>query len=349
MKKIYLFIFIAFFNVFCNSKPEKSSSQDSYKEAKANYLRMYKLLPDLKPINKSKEHIIRVLYVEDPLLPSLSKEQKVNLLSETEKLTYKLLGYRISFKVIGKENIKSFFNRMRVSFKKPEFRYPILYWPVPITNTKKILSVVKKAIRKHDNTTLERYFGKPSSGKSMANHIFKLFMKRINAIYNEKDQNGKPLFNRERSEWFSFPHWDVIAYNLKDADFIITNIVLASSESTMPIYVINRGGVTSAFVENNFHNDYKAVGVFATYQYISKGKYFIKKRGVIPNNLLIPVMSHIFVHEMGHFLMRLDEYYNLKGSVHVAPIDLNYLKWYKSIDPSAHPMKPKEMKILKKY
>ncbi len=173
-------------------------------------------------------------------------------------------------------------------------------------------------------------------------------MLRLNGIYQEKDLKGKPLSNR-RFEQMSYAHWSVIAYNLKKADFIITNTVIAGADTDMPIYVINRGGVTSAFVENNLYNPYQAAGIFATYQYLSNGSYFSKARGYLPKSLLIKVMAHLFVYELGHFLGRYKEYYNLKRFVHVAPTDLNYRRWYQAIDPKIHPMDSSKLQTLKKY
>ncbi len=347
MKKNYLliisFIFLAV-TLSCKSKQDKTDPKGD----RELFLKMYQSLPDLKPLDKGKTHTLRILYVEDADLPKLSEGEKKELLKEVVTPCRGMLGYKIRFKAVGSEDIYSFFQRMKSNFEKPEFRYPVLNWPISIKDAKTIASTIKKQTSKHSPKTLIRYFGKPEDGKPMSQHVYKQFMLRLKGIYEEKDLKGKALSNG-RFEQMSYAHWSVIAYNLEKADFIITNTVIAGADTSMPIYVINRGGVTSAFVENNLYNPYQAAGIFATYQYLSNGAYFTKQRGFLPKPLLIKVMAHLFVHELGHFLGRYKEYYNLKGSIHVAPIDLNYKRWYQVIDPKTHPMDPSKLKTLRKY
>ncbi len=339
---VLLFLLLAI--VSCNSKQNKADPKGD----RELFHKMYQSLPDLKPLDKEKIHTLRVLYVEDADLPKLSEDDKKELLKEVVTLCRGILGYKIRFKGVGSEDIHSFFQRMKPDFEKPEFRYPVLNWPIPIHDTDRIASTIERQVKKHDKATLIRYFGKPDDRDTMSQHVYKQFIRRLKGIYEEKDLKGKALSNG-RFEQMSYAHWSVIAYNLKKADFIITNTLIAGADTDMPIYVINRGGVTSAFVENNLYNPYQAAGIFATYQYLSNGPYFSKMRGSLPKPLLIKVMAYLFVHELGHFLGRYKEYYKLKGSIHVAPTDLNYRRWYQAIDPRIHPMNPSKLQTLKKY
>ena len=329
------------------------AGSDKYRELEAKLAKefgdFYKGLPNLRELSRTKTHELRVLYVEDPDLPKLSATQKTELLRGVEGLSLKLLGYRIKLSSAGRETIDDFFSRMTPAFEREEFLYPVRYWSLDISQTEEIKKVIVEQSAKHKRSVLVKYFGDPGAALTLEEHIYDVFMKRLRSIYNEKDLRGAPLYNPGRRNKMSFPYWSVIAYNVKKADIIITNLLMAGPDTGMPIYVINRGGITSAFVDNNIHNKYQGAIMFFTYQYLSNGPFFRKYRGKIPRKDLIPVMAYLMTHELGHLLARLPEYYDLEGSVHVAPRDLNYLKWYRGIRPGNHPIADRLRKTLKKY
>jgi hypothetical protein len=65
--------------------------------------------------------------------------------------------------------------------------------------------------------------------------------------------------------------------------------------------------------------------------FISESEFFKKERGNISENILLPVISMLAVHEFGHYLRRFAENYGQPVTPQNAPVDLRYQDWYYSI------------------
>ncbi|MDH5681102.1 MAG: hypothetical protein OEZ36_05930 [Spirochaetota bacterium] len=344
-----IFVFILLFHgVYC-VKPRHTIPGQSDKTSKEIFYDFYKNLPKLRPIKQNAIHTLRVLFVEDHSLPALSPKQKSALLRETELLTKRLLGYNIHLSDLGGESIRSFFSSMDKHFKNPSYRYLISELPIDLTDERALRHSISQQVRDYSNSFLIRYFGNIRQGVLWEDHITNRFIWRLKSIQKEKDHYGRELYNTDRLNHRSLPHWIVAAMHLKKADFVITNTVIAGARQGMPIYVIKRGGLTSAFVTYNLHNPFQAAGILPTYQFLSQSAFFRWSRGNLPADKMIRVMSHVFVHELGHFLLRVPEQYNPVGSIHIAPRDLNYYRWYRRIRPELHPFHFSRDKLLKRY
>ena len=318
-------------------------------EAKQAFNKLYDSLPALEPVDRSKVQQLRMLVVNEPGLPALSDAQVLAFTREVEAQTWQLLGYRIKIVPVGEVPIERFFSGFDPVFNTVPFLYPVAAWSIAPDDQQQIKATIVKRIAQTTPEILQSYFGETPTGQNQVDHIYGIFKTRLDLLLTERTRDGAGLKQRFMAGYFNYPHWSVIAYNQKQTEIILTNSMIAGPDTGMPLYVINRGGITSAFVENNLHNPYGALCVFATHQYLSDGEFFRQQRGELPPEMLIPVMARMMVHELGHFLMRLDEYYDLPGSVHMAPRDLNYLQWYRAVDPSIHPVDLKQMRLIQRY
>ncbi|MBI3394619.1 MAG: hypothetical protein HY042_02175 [Spirochaetia bacterium] len=233
----------------------------------------------------------------------------------------------------------AFFAKRQDAFSHPVYSYPAKAWyldPDAPGTLAEVTQTVTAVVNDKSPELLARYFGVMQGTKeSYAQGITAHFFQKLRMLYAERDLHGKPLYGRDspaiRRQSLSFPHWTSLALRESDVDFLVTNTALAGPDTGMPLYVINRGGVTTAFVENNKFRPYQAVGVFALYPFLSTGEYFQKERGVFPRAQLLDAGAVLFVHELGHLLLRKAENYTLDGSVFRAPRDLRYVEWAREV------------------
>lgn len=334
---IILIFAIGLFQVaFCKEKPQLSID-----ELAVEFHKYYKKLPNLRKLTKEKKYKLRVKYVVDPDLASLAVGELKKLFKKTSTLAKKMLGYRVEFNLVKVIDIYDFFESKKENFTTVPFSYLPKSWyidPFAKDTFARSLKAIKGAVDKKSDDILFQYFGKPGDYKNnnydksdYARKITKIFIQRMKGIFAEKDLSGRDLFSHKRKFHFSFAHWDAIAYQEKDADLIITNTLISGPDTAMPLYVINRGGITSAFVENNEHRPLQAVAIFPMYQFLADGKYFLKIRGKLTYVQKMNISAYMWIHELGHLLMRKEENYTLDGSVHKTAVDLNYLSWMRNV------------------
>ncbi len=290
-------------------------------------------LPALRTLPPDQEYPIAVDYVEDPGLPGLTEGELRQLFQKTELETKNLLGYSVHLTLRARHKADAFVAAKRDRFTHPITSFPVRGWyidPAAPDLEERVLAAVHRAVKNKSPAILEPYFGKQSGTHiEYEKMITKSFMEKLRAMYAELDPQGKPIGPPQspRKEFMSFTHWSAIMSQEKDADFVLANTLIAGPDATMPVYVINRGGVTSAFVDNNPHRPYQGSGMIGLYPFLSKGAFFNAARGPLTMDERIDCIAMIWVHELGHLLLRKAENYTLDGSVFRAPPDLRYKDW----------------------
>ena len=325
---------------FSNCLERRSSHPEPPRTAFSRYLAKLKKLQKLP---RDRVYDIQVAYVYDPYLIGLSNRERVELYRRTEQYTKKLLGYKVRIHEKKVSGIRAFFKEKEPAFKHPVLAYP-LSWDIPPWTQDfypLTLKAVKLALRGKKRSLLERYFGKgPEGFDQYANYVMNRFSHKLFRIYSERDSRGRTLYagNKEGSRllYFSFGRWSTILYQEREIDFYLTNTGIIGSDTAMPIYVINRGGVTSAFINSNGFRPLQGVGIIGLYPFLSKGRYFRDERDRMSDSETLDAIAMIWVHEFGHLLMRKAEIYNMPGSVHQAPRRVNYRDWMLKIKAKAN-------------
>lgn len=295
-------------------------------------------LPDLRLLPADASHELLVDYVFDSSLPGMQPAEVPAFLRETEKQAREYFGVRIQLRLREVHAIDDFFADRSKAFADPVLGWPARSWHIP-TDAKdfkpRVEAAVYSAIEGRKASLLEQYFGKArGTPRQYAERISREFTSRLLAICSEPDLSGRPLAKGckgKRETQMSFAHWDSILYQERQVDFLLTNTILAAADSGMPVYVINRGGVTSGFVENNAVRPYQGVGLLATYPFYSNGPFFRRVRGHVSPELAREIAMFLFLHELGHLLLRIPENYELDGSIHRAPKDLDYPNWLRLV------------------
>ena len=296
-------------------------------------------LPALKPLPKNRAYVLDVLYVRDPNLPSPDNEEMKRLFALTGSYAKKYLGYRVRFRLKRVENIAAFFKRTKKRLEHPVLSYPARAWSINEQDPRfrsLVKDVIKKNLSGKSDEIVAKYFGERKGDKdAYYSAVTDQFLKKLAALYSEKDSRGRPLYDRklnpERGRYVSYPLWSSIVFQEKEADFLLTNTVLACADTDMPLYVIKRGGVTSAFISNSEFRPLKGAGLMTLYPFLSQGAFFTKHRGKISRAEALNIAALIWTHELGHLLGRKSETYTLDGSIHQAPRGLDYVQWARRI------------------
>jgi len=315
----------------------------------------YEKIPELAPLDLSKPILLEIDYVEDADYPQLAADDLQLFLKRTQTRAKELLGIHVIFQFKEKIQAKNFFEDHKNKFETAPFSYLAKEWYVdPDTEnfSADVAKIIRQRLEKVDNTILKNYFpGNFKSRESVYQNAIEQFLKRIRSIQNERDTQGNPIYQKNipHKKYFqSYTHWDSILYQYTHADIILYNGLIAGADTEMPIYVIVRGGVTSAFIENNAYRKHRGIGLVTLYPCFSRGEYFASVRGVYAHSDSIECAAHIFVHELGHLLLHKEENYTFEGSIHRAPPDLDYMKWVNAIKRH-NKMRSNEIGLLKKF
>lgn len=293
-------------------------------------------LPELKPVSPLLPLTLSVLYAEADNLPTLTAAERSKLYRDLELKAAVLYGYRIKVVEIKARKLPDFFASVKGRFQDFPIAYPAHAFPISFFDHDRetlISTAIAPLWKKHDAATLQAYLGNVADARAATRE----FLTKLSRIYAEKDLNGKELLgsgNKGDEIYFSYGHWSSVLQGEKNADFILTNTGIIGADTGMPLYVTARGGVTSGFIENNGHSPYQGVGVIGLYPFLSDTPYFTEQRGALSRDEKLECILWLWLHELGHLLLKKDENYTLPNSVHRAPPDLKYYEWVRRVRAS---------------
>lgn len=355
MYKYKIILMCVFLGFSCSRKIpvyDAMAATELNKKAWDNY---YNSIPELKIIPGDKKYVIRVKRVIDPRLEDFTEEKYAALYKQIESDVSFYLGYDIKIQDVGKEDILSFFKNHRKTLKEPQFQYSIGKHFLHLDKEEdkiRLKKTIENAIKNKPWEIIQKYVNdktiRSKNVDQLTTYFYNQFLEKYNALGKVPVNHGKGLLRQGEYEFTQhYSYWSAVLNKTEDADLFITNSLIAGADDEMPLYVINRGGITSGVTENNLHNSYQGVIVLTLMPFISTDKYFNEARGNIYENLLIPIISMIGVHEFGHLLARFDEYYDLQASPQNAPVDLRYQDWYQNIINGHGTFS--QLRTLKKY
>ncbi|MFZ5629772.1 MAG: hypothetical protein ACOY5B_11630 [Spirochaetota bacterium] len=320
------------------------------KQEEAKYDAYVAALPELKEVPRTGKVVLKVHYVERPQLPALDTSQRENLYRLTEERVKEALGYDLKIEETVVYRAKDFLKAVAPRFKASPQRYPALAYLISYfaaDRDARVLEAIRPALAKHPADRVKQYLGTHAMPEAAA----QFFLKRLGQVYAEPDFAGKPLLspaNAAEEPLFSYGHWSSILQSEREADFILTNTGIIGADTGMPLYVIARGGVTSAFVENNAYRPYQGAGVIGLYPFLSDGPVFRAERGDLTVEQKLETIAWIWVHELGHLLLKKDENYAFDDSIHRAAPDLRYYEWVKRVKASRN-HRGEQIPLMKKF
>lgn len=319
-------------------------------QEEARYDAYIAALPALRVVPARNPVTLKVHYVERPNLPALDTNQRDDLYRLTEDLTLKVLGYQLKIEETIVFKSSDFLKAMRPRFDVSPQRFPALSYLISYfanDRDQRVRVAVEQALARQPQERVRQYLGENAAAGNAAQFL----LERLSAIFGETDFAGRAILssaNSAEEPLFSYGHWSTILQLEREADFILTNTGLIGADSGMPIYVIARGGVTSAFVENNAFRPFQGAGVIGLYPFLADSHLFTQVRGDLTAEQKLEAIAWIWVHELGHLLMKKEENYTFTDSVHRAAPDLRYYEWVKQIRDSKNHHSA-QIPVLKKF
>jgi hypothetical protein len=292
------------------------------------------LRPPMKHLPTGNIYELRVLYLEDDRLPTLDPAQVTELCAKIENLVKEWFGYRVRMRVVGRRSLSDYFAANERIFR----RYPSLIQNFELDPTRpadqgKITEAIARDFRARPLPAIEGYLRTENLGSHAAavKFAYRQFVDQLLELRAIPLANGKPFFAPDHGRLNSFPHWCALLKEIEEADFIFTNSMVLGADTTMPIYVIARGGVTTGATDNNSHNPFQVAAMVGLFPFLSDAPIFLRERGRISETERLDVIATLCLHELGHFLLRHAENYDHAGCVHRAPARLNYYEWHQAV------------------
>ena len=290
--------------------------------------------PPLKDLPKDRPYELRVLYLEDPRLPTLETAQRAELYTKIHRLLATWLGYRVTLREVGHHSLAAYFSAQDQLFTA----HAALIRETEIVSSdprgaERLRATIARDFRLRPLPLIERYLhAGPLTTQSAAIEIaLRQFSAKLTELRAAPLADGTPFFDAAQPRLSSFAYWAVLMEQIREVDFVFTNSMIAGADTGMPIYVIARGGLTTGLTDNNDHSPYQAATMVGLFPFLSDAPVFLRERGRIPDDERLDVIATFCLHELGHFFLRYAEHYDHPRCVHVAPTGLNYYAWHQAV------------------
>lgn len=320
------YLLIPLILIACGKKIDLKKEEARYDEYIAG-------LPELKPVPTDRPVTLSVLILDNPDLPGLDENEITQLYSQVQSLAKQIYGYDLRITHLTRKNIRSYFDEVKGRFKDFPIAFPAHGFPISYfapDRDSRITEVFASLYKKTDKKRLADYLGEVTTPEAGT----KQFVAKLSGALAGPDLKGRPLLaegNRNDEILYSYGHWSTLLQGEREADFILTNTGIIGADNGMPLYVIARGGVTNAFVENSAHRPYQGAGVVGMYPFLAETQYFNEQRGKLSRVEKIEAIAWLWLHELGHLLLKKEENYTFADSVHRAPATLRYMDWVNAI------------------
>lgn len=296
----------------------------------------YDALPLLKPLPKNAPVKLRVLYLEDDRLPTLDAAQRKDLYRRVEKLTKHWFGYTVALQEVGARPLRIEFAGDRMPFASPRQQACLASARLDLgtpAGRDSLEDLVGREFAARGREVFERLFPETAGmDPAQARATAAARVRSTNAWLSGLNTKAGPLVrSAEDRRLTSTLHWMVYIREQTEADFVITNTAMIEPDNDMPVYVLARGGLTTAFVDNNKKAPYGAAGAVTLLPFLSGESLFVPDAKPTTASENIDVAATMWLHELGHFLNRYGEMYGEAGCVHVASESLEYFKWHRAI------------------
>lgn len=290
--------------------------------------------PPLKDLPKDRPYELRVLYLEDPRLPTLEPAQRAELYTKLQRLAATWLGYRVSLREVGHHALSAYFSAHDTLFAAhaAEIRAIAIEDPVA-RGAERLRAAIARDFRLRPLPLIERYLraGPLTTPAAAVETALRQFSAKLTELRATPLADGTPFFDATQPHLTSFAYWAVLMEQIREADFVFTNSMIAGADTGMPLYVIARGGLTTGLTHNNDRNPYQNATMVGLFPFLSDAPVFLRERGRIPDDERLDVIATFCLHELGHFFLRYTEYYDHPRCVHVAPTGLNYYAWHQAV------------------
>lgn len=288
----------------------------------------------LRELPKDRRYELRALYLEDERLPTLTEAQRRALYARIEALARDWFGYEVRVNDGGRKSLAGYFAAHEAVFQRHFVSIRAMSLDVDNeVDRGKLRDTIAADFRGRDLSLIAGYLraGKLESKTAAVDLAQRQFLAQLREIGDIPVAGGGRLREKTSARLHSYPHWAFLVGEVADADFILTNSMIAGADTTMPIYVIARGGITTGVTNNNPRSAFQAASMVGLFPFLSDAPLFLRERGRIPEAELLDVIATMCLHELGHLLLRYAEYYDHAHCIHVAPPGLGYYIWHQAV------------------
>jgi hypothetical protein len=289
----------------------------------------------LQELPLDREYVLAAQQVDDARLPRLSAAEFADVLGRVSAYVREYLGYHITFTAKRERDLLSFKKDLAYIDSLPAMKEAKSYLldPSSQTDRERLRSDIAKTVQAVPERVLRMHmknFGAFPNRAAAAERVYLNYVDVLQKIYQLPTQDVTLLASPGYVDTLTYPFWDVAIREYADAQFIVSNTVMADMETDLPIYVILRGGVTTGMTEKNPSGPAGGSVVLFTLPFISKDNFFEAAREEkIPAAEKTDVIALYAVHEFGHLLNHFKDYSDHEHCIMVPAHGLNYYKWYR--------------------
>jgi hypothetical protein len=289
----------------------------------------------LQDLPADREYVFAAQQIDDARLPHLSAAEFSDVLGRVSAYVREYLGYRITFTAKRARDLLAFKRDLAYIDALPAMKEAKSYLldPASRSDRERLRSDIAKTMQAAPEKVLRMHmknFGTFPDRAAAAERVYLNYVEVLQKIYQLPTQDITLIASPGYVDTLTYPFWDVAVREYRDAQFIVSNTVMADMEIELPIYVILRGGVTTGLTERNPASPAGGSIVLFTLPFISKDNFFEGAREeAIPAAEKTDVIALYAVHEFGHLLNHYIDYSDHEHCIMVPAHGLNYYKWYR--------------------
>jgi hypothetical protein len=290
--------------------------------------------PALQEMPHDRDYEIRVLYLEDPRLPTITAAQRGELYGKVEHLLLTWFDYRARLREVGQKDLAGYFAAHAGAFRDhPDILRMNLETNVA-ADSREVRKIIQSALAPLSPAEIQEQFGfksrpAPEEAVTLAyNH----FVKQLAEIRSIPLARGGTFADPAHPELNRYMHWCALTYEMTEADLVFTNSMIAGADAEMSLTIIARGGVTTGNTNANPHNPFGAAAMVGLFPFLSDAPFWMRERGPIPDAERLDVIATLTMHELGHMLLRrAHPSDHAANCVHRPPPRLRYYDWHLAI------------------
>ena len=290
--------------------------------------------PTLAPVQRERPLELRVLYLDDPRLPSLAPAQRRTLEAKVAELLLGWFGYHAHLREVGTENLPAFFAAHAAIFRTHATLLRGEIDPAREADRERLGVTIRRTLVPLSLAEIGAWLPSPvpATREEAVRRLGERFLARWQEIRGIPLAGGGTVADPARTELNSYLHWCALMYELEEADLVFTNSMIIDVEEEMPLPVIARGGVVAGNTNANRHNAFGAAAVVGLLPFLSHAPFWLRERGAIPEAERLDAIATLTLHELGHMLLRRSHPADHpRGCVHTPEPALRYYDWHLAI------------------
>ena len=286
----------------------------------------------MQEVPKDRAYELRVLYLEDPRLPTLDSARRRELYGKLEDLLHAWYGYHATLREVGAKDLAGYFAAHADVFRKHRAIVSLRIDPDREYDCDRLRATIERALAPHSLATIQQKLSpvKIASNGQAVVAAYGHFVARLQEIRSLPLPDGSMFADPKRPELNSYMHWCALMHEMEEADVVFTNSMIVGADAEMGLTVVGRGGIMTGNTNANRHNVFGAAVVVGLFPFLSDAPFWLRERGPIPDDERLDAIATMTMHEFGHMLLR-RAHPQHSNCVHDPSVGLRYYDWHRAI------------------